>query len=273
MEKTDILQLLPDVPIDKVRGVPLLTLKQPQRRLEEIILPTSSKSAMEALLEEYRRDDVLHSYGLRCTDKVMFYGNSGCGKTLAAEVIAFELDRPLAIVRLDAIIAACPGEAAAKLEKVFNFMAQHALVVLFDNLEAFAKAYVNSQAYGAPHWMMAIILQMMDFYQGQSLILAATNYAAVLTATVWRCFDESIAFPLPDPVQIGQLLKLKLRGVRHQIDLDDDDLMAGLAHKSGADIDRLIRYAVKQMILRGQTFLTMEDVKNARDREDQRVLQ
>lgn len=63
---------LPQAPIDKERGLPLLDLRQPQRSLDEMILPATSATVIDELLEEHRRSDVLHSYGMKAASKIMF---------------------------------------------------------------------------------------------------------------------------------------------------------------------------------------------------------
>ncbi len=267
----NIHQLIPAAPVDKERGLPLLDIKQPKRSLEEIILPELSVLALEELLEEHRRSDVLRSYGMKPSGKVIFYGPPGCGKTLAAEVVAFELDRPLAIVRLDAMVSSFLGETAANLRKVFDFIAEHPMTVLFDEFDAISKERSDSGEHGELRRVVNAVLQMMDAYQGQSLILAATNHEQILDTAIWRRFDETIEFPLPNAHQLSQLLKLKLRGIRRQFELDDNELIASLTNKSGADIERVVRRAIKRMILRSQEFLTIKDLKNALARENQRT--
>ena len=70
-------------------------------------------------------------------------------------------------------------------------------------------------------------------------------------------------FPLPDSEQIKQILTLKLRGVRRQFEVDSKSLLTTLGKKSGADIERILRRAIKRMILREQEFLMIKDVKQA----------
>jgi ATP-dependent 26S proteasome regulatory subunit len=264
-------QLISDIPVDKERGLPLLDIRQPQRSLEELILPSQSILAIDELLEEHRRQDVLRSYGVQASGKVMFYGPPGCGKTLAAETIAFELDQPLAIVRLDTLISSYLGETAANLRKIFDFIAQHLLVVLFDEFDAIGKERSDSSEHGELHRVVNAVLQMMDAYQGQSLILAATNHEQILDSAIWRRFDEIIEFPLPNQDQLVQILQLKLRGIRRQFELDDKDILDDFVGLSGADIERIIRRAIKRMILRNQEFLTIKDLKKSLEREKQRV--
>lgn len=259
---------LPVPPVDKERGLPLLDIRQAQRPLEEMVLPESSQVAIEELLEEHRRADILRSFGMKPSGKIIFHGPPGCGKTLAAEVIAFELDLPLAIVRLDALVSSFLGETAANLRKVFDFIAEYPMVALFDEFDAIGKERADSGEHGELRRVVNAVLQMMDAYQGKSLILAATNHEQILDSAIWRRFDETIDFPLPSRDQIKQILSLKLRGVRRQFELDEKSLLDLFSKRSGADIERIVRRAVKRMILRSQEFLTVKDLKQAASRED-----
>jgi SpoVK/Ycf46/Vps4 family AAA+-type ATPase len=260
--------VLPIPPVDKERGLPLLDIRQAQRPLEEMVLSESSNTAIEELLEEHRRADVLRSFGMKPSGKVIFHGPPGCGKTLAAEVIAFELDLPLAIVRLDALVSSFLGETAANLRKVFDFIAEYPMVALFDEFDAIGKERSDTGEHGELRRVVNAVLQMMDAYQGKSLILAATNHEQILDSAIWRRFDETIDFPLPNREQIQQILSLKLRGVRRQFELDEKPLLDLFSKRSGADIERIVRRAVKRIILRNQEFLTVKDLKQAASRED-----
>jgi SpoVK/Ycf46/Vps4 family AAA+-type ATPase len=258
---------LPAVPTDKERGLPLLDLRQPQRALEELILPSTGQAAIEELLEEHRRQDVLHTYGLRASSKVLFFGPPGCGKTLAAEVIACELDLPLAIVRLDALVSSYLGETAANLRKVFDFIAQYPMVALFDEFDALGKERADSSEHGELRRVVNAVLQMMDAYRGKSLIIAATNHEQILDSAVWRRFDDTLEFPLPASEFLPRILQLKLRGVRRQFELEKREVVELFKGMSPADIERIIRRATKRMILRNQEFLGVNDLQQAKERE------
>jgi SpoVK/Ycf46/Vps4 family AAA+-type ATPase len=260
-------RLMPAVPTDKERGLPLLDIRQPQRSLEELVLPRLPQAAIEELLEEHRRQDVLRTYGLRASSKVLFFGPPGCGKTLAAEVIACELDLPLAIVRLDAMVSSYLGETSANLRKVFDFIDQYPLVALFDEFDALGKERADNSEHGELRRVVNAVLQMMDAYQGKSLLIAATNHEQILDSAVWRRFDDTLEFPLPDSKLLPQVLQLKLRGVRRQFETDATEVVDIFKGLSPADVERIVRRAVKRMILRNQEFLSVKDLVQAKERE------
>lgn len=259
---------LPLPPIDKEKGLGLLDIRQPSRSLEELILPAGSFIAIEELLEEHRRSDIINSFGMKPSNKIIFYGPPGCGKTLAAEVVAFELDMPLAIVRLDALVSALLGETAANLNKVFEFISINKMVVLFDEFDAIGKERSDSGEHGELRRVVNAVLQMMDAYMGESIILAATNHEHILDSAIWRRFDETVYFQPPGRKEITQILALKLRGVRRLFELDDSILIKVFDGRSGADIERIIRRAVKKMILKNKEFLTVKDLAQAASREN-----
>lgn len=262
-----LLRLPSNVPTDKERGLPLLDIRQSHRTLEELVLSKAGLSAIEDILEEHRREDVLRSYGLQPSSKVLFFGPPGCGKTMAAEVIACELDLPLAIVRLDALVSSYLGETAANLRKVFDFIDQNEVVALFDEFDALGKERADNSEHGELRRVVNAVLQMMDAYRGRSLLIAATNHEQILDSAVWRRFDDTIEFPLPSAALLPQVLQLKLRGVRRQFEVDAPALAKIFKGLSPADIERIARRAIKRMILRNQEFLAIKDLSQARERE------
>lgn len=260
--RNGLTSIISQIPKDKEKGFPLFDIKQPQRSIEELILSPENTSIIEELLEEHRRNDVLKSYGMKASQKIILFGPPGCGKTLAAEVIAYELDYPLAVVRLDALVSSYLGETASNLRKVFDFLSQYPLVVLFDEFDAIGKERGDTSEHGELRRVVNAVLQMIDAYQGKSLILAATNHEHLLDTAIWRRFDETIDFPIPTDSLIHKILSLKLRGVRRQFELDEPELINCLSGLSGADIERVVRRAIKRIILHNQEFLTLSDIKN-----------
>ncbi len=255
------------IPFDSERGLPLLSVREPLHQLDEVVLPAAGRMVIEDILEQHRRGDVLRSYGLRPVDKVLFYGPPGCGKTLTAEMLASELDRPLALIRLDSVVSSYLGETAANLRKVFDFIDSTPTVALFDEFDALGKERADSGEHGELKRVVNAVLQMLDAYQGKSLIVAATNHEGILDSAIWRRFEEVLFFPPPDRQALVELLKIKLRGVRRGFEIEDVSVLALFDGLSHADVERVVRRAIKDMILKGQEFLELRHLAKARERE------
>jgi SpoVK/Ycf46/Vps4 family AAA+-type ATPase len=257
------------VPVDRERNLALLDIREPVRRIEDVVLGGETQAAVEEVLQEHHHRERLGGYGLRPADRLLFYGPPGCGKTLTAEVIASELGLPLAIVRVDAVVSSYLGETAANLRKVFEFAAANAAVVLFDEFDALAKERADESEHGELRRVVNAVLQMMDAYLGRSVLIAATNHEAILDLAIWRRFEEVLIFEPPNVVQLRRLLALKLRGVRRQFEVDDvTTLFKGMTH---ADVERVLRRGIKDMVLAGEEFLAARHLDAAARREKPRL--
>jgi len=222
------------------------------------------------LLQEYHRVEVLRSHGLFPSDRLLFCGPPGCGKTLTAEVIAAELSLPLAIVRIDSVISSYLGETASNLRQVFDFASAMPTVMLFDEFDALAKERADQDDHGELKRVVNAFLQMLDGYDGKSLLIAATNHESILDSAVWRRFDEVLIFEKPNIEQIRRLLGIKLRGLRREFDIEDVGIAGLFKGMSHADIERILRRAAKDMILSGNEFLNKRHIQAAVRREDAR---
>lgn len=261
------LNSLPGLPISKDNGLALLEERAVIREEKDIILSDAAHSALDEILMEHNRADVLRSYGLQPAQKLLFCGPPGCGKTLAAEVVANSLSMPLVVVRLDSVISSFLGETASNLRKVFDFIAAHPVVALFDEFDALTKDRGDSADHGELKRSVNAVLQMMDSYRGESVLIATTNYEDLLDKAVWRRFDEVVRFEMPNLEQIKRLLALKLSGIRRNFEVDDAKVASSFKGMSHADIERVLRRAVKEMILSGREFLEKSHLDTALARE------
>ncbi len=261
------LHAVTELPTNKDSGLTLLEERAVIREEKDIILSDSTQSAINEILIEHNRADVLRSYGLLPAQKLLFCGPPGCGKTLAAEVIAHSLSLPLVLVRLDSVISSFLGETAANLRKVFDYVVRQPVVALFDEFDALTKDRGDTADHGELKRSVNAVLQMMDGYRGESLLIATTNYETLLDKAVWRRFDEVIGFEMPNLEQIKRLLALKLSGIRRNFEPDDGQIASLFKGLSHADIERVLRRAIKDMILSGREFLEKAHLDAALARE------
>ena len=263
-------RLVESIPTDRERGMPLLEVREPVRSLSDVVLSDENRSCIEELLMEHNRAETLQSFGMHAVDRILFCGPPGCGKTLTAEVVATELSRPLVIVRIDSVISSYLGETAASLRKVFDYISASPMVVLFDEFDALAKERSDLAEHGEIKRVVNAVLQMLDAYDGQSIMIAATNHEAILDSAIWRRFEEVLVFEPPNLEQVRKLLEMKLRGVRREFSSDDAKTVGMFNGMTYADVERVLRRAIKEMVLQGQEFLQVRHLENALRRENAR---
>ena len=256
------LDLNKNIPVDKERGLPLLELKGPVRGLDDVVLGDLNRESIKRILKEYNREEVLRSWGMRPVERILFCGPPGCGKTISAEALAFELNRSLCIIRLDSVVSSYLGETSANLRKVFDFIQSSSVVALFDEFDALGKERADVAEHGELKRVVNTFLQMLDGFSGKSLIIAATNHENILDSAIWRRFEDVLAFEYPTVAQIKNLLGIKLRGVRREFEYSRQvtDLFKNTSH---ADIERILKRAIKDMLLDGEEFLKLERIQNA----------
>jgi hypothetical protein len=261
IERPDV---FPDVPKDRERGFPLLDVTLPSTTWSRIVLTGSTRDGLLRIADENRRRDLLAASALKPTQRILFYGPPGCGKTLAAQVLATELSLPLVSVRLDALVSSYLGETAANLRRVFEFVERGQWVVLFDEFDALGKDRDSPVEHGELKRVVNALLQLMDSFGGESLLIAATNHEQLLDTGIWRRFDAVFEFPLPRKQDRLIMLRQFLAGFdTRQIGLEN--ISRSLAGASGADVERAALDAARHAVLRGSRAIGRADVLPALD--------
>jgi SpoVK/Ycf46/Vps4 family AAA+-type ATPase len=252
-----------DLPHDKERGLALLETREVIRRLDDLILNEDLRHGLRSFVDEHMKEELLRSYGLTPSTKMLFYGPPGCGKTASAEAIAGELGLPLFVVRLDSVISSFLGETAANLRRVFDFLARYRCIALFDEFDGLAKERADESDHGELKRVVNAVLQMMDGYHGRSIIIAATNHEQILDTAIWRRFDEALLFPLPNTRQLRSLIERRIRSIPRSADLLPPKLPPVFSGMSFADAERVIVRATKEMILEGGSTLNRPHLEAA----------
>jgi len=256
-------------PQDADRKTTLLEIKRPDRYLDDLVLGKTMRCLLDRLLCEFREWEVLLTNGLLPVRRVLFCGPSGCGKTATAEALAAELGLPLLYVRFDAVVSSLLGETAANLRKVFDYARRGQWVMLFDEFDAIGRSRDDITEHGEIKRVVNSFLQIMDNFDGRSLIIAATNFEQVLDPAVWRRFDEVIRFEKPTNDQLRLLIRKRLASLRFRDD-QVETLLKELSGATYADGERVCLDIRKSCVLRGDHQMHEEDIAEAMARHSYR---
>jgi SpoVK/Ycf46/Vps4 family AAA+-type ATPase len=124
-------------------------------------------------------------------------------------MIARELGLPLVALDLASVISSYLGRTGNNIKQSFEFAKRSPCVFFLDELDAVAKRRDDESDVGELKRLVTVLLQELDLWGPQNLLLAATNHGSLLDPAIWRRFDVAIDFPLPDAgelAKLGQLL-------------------------------------------------------------------
>ena len=265
------LTLYDPLPEDDDRQAPLIEIRRPKRYLRELVLDEKIVNVLVRFLVEFREWDVLEANGLAPIRRVLFCGPPGCGKTVTAEALAAELDLPLLYVRFDAVVSSLLGQTAANIRKVFEYASRGQWVVLFDEFDAIGRSRDDATEHSELKRVVNSFLQIMDSFQGQSLVIAATNFERALDPAVWRRFDEVVRFGLPTNEQLERAIRGRLSPLTfspHDIHVLLDALSGG----TYADAERVCLDVRRAAAIRGVRRAHRDDLHSAVERHSYRRL-
>lgn len=171
--------------------------KNPQKRIENLILPKMVKEECMELINEQNRAELLQSYGVEPRNKLLLVGPPGNGKTSLAEAIAESLMVPLLTVRYDSIVGSYLGETASRLSKLFECAKTRRCVLFFDEFETLGKERGDIHETGEIKRVVSSLLLQIDALPSYVVVIAATNHEALLDKAAWRRFQIRMDIPKP----------------------------------------------------------------------------
>lgn len=181
-------------------------------RLGDIVVDEEVKKELLHFLKENNSVEILHKYNLTVSNKLLLHGPSGCGKTLASYVVAGELEKPMYVVNLGAIVSSKLGETSKNLVKIFKKASQEESIIFIDEFDSLGKVRDYNQDHGEMKRVVNTILQLFDYLAPSSIVIAATNQENMIDDALIRRFDVNLKFSLPNNEQIEELINITLKG-------------------------------------------------------------
>lgn len=237
---------------DSLRGAAARLVQVPLRhgyRLEtsrtfaDLVVRDTTREALERLLFYVAQRDrvaeergLLQRFRLHTGPVALFSGRSGTGKTLAAEVIAHAVGRPLYVIDLSRLVSKYVGETEKNIDEVLSHGERAGAVLFFDEADSLfsARTEVSNANDRFANLEVGFLLQRIERHDG--LIILATNLQTAIDEAFLRRFHARIEFPFPEVDERRRIWELMLPdGVPRTGTLD----LAGLAQRhrlSGGDI-------------------------------------
>ena len=221
----------------------LATRLEPAYGWADLVLAERQLEVLQSISAYLRhRDRVLSEWGYETTVsraqglKVLFAGESGTGKTMAAQVLGGELGLEMFRVDLASTVSKYIGETEKNLERIFTAADGSNAILFFDEADAlFGKRSEVSDSHDRyANMEVAYLLQRMEAYPGA--VILATNFRRNLDDAFVRRLDFVIDFPFPEPADRRRIWERVLPPAAPVADDVDLDFLAERFKLSGGAI-------------------------------------
>jgi AAA+ superfamily predicted ATPase len=177
----------------------------PKYTWDDIVLHFNQITQLKDICKEAEYRDLVYqkwgfaaklSYGKGLN--VLFSGSSGTGKTMAAEVIAHQLQLDLYKIDLSQIVSKYIGETEKNLHRIFTAASNSNAILFFDEADALfgKRSEVQDARDRYANIEVGYLLQKMEEYDGITIL--TTNLRSNIDAAFERRLRFIIEFPLPD---------------------------------------------------------------------------
>jgi len=209
-DTTDTPELLPGKIWDACRAHERPRLDALAQRLEpkatwdNIVLPEAELDLLHQIAAQVgQRSKVYGDWGFaRKMNRgfgisALFAGDSGVGKTMAAEVLANELRLNLYRIDLSAVVSKYIGETEKNLRRLFDAAEDGGAILFFDEADALfgKRSEVKDSHDRYANIEINYLLQRIESYRG--LAILATNMKSALDTAFMRRLRFVVNFPFP----------------------------------------------------------------------------
>jgi len=163
---------------------------------------------------------------------------------------------------LDSLVSSLLGNTSKNIKKIFNYANDKPCILFLDEFDAIAKARDDSNELGELKRVVNSLLQNIDKYVENNILIAATNHHNMLDSAIWRRFNETIFIDKPGIEERLELVENLLCKYPNSI-LDDTKKQKTIAMLvdgfSPSDLKNLCSIAIKNNIINDKTELSFEE--------------
>ncbi len=208
--------------------------------------------------------------GARIPRGVLLVGPPGTGKTLLAKSVAGEAGVPFFSITGSDFVELYVGIGAARVRDLFSQAKKNAPCIIFiDEIDAVGRQ--RGTGIGGGHdereqTLNQLLVEMDGFVGNEGIIvMAATNRADVLDPALLRSgrFDRQVHVLPPDTKGREDIFKIHARNKHFAGDVSPHEVALLTSGFVGADIENLCNEAALLAVRRGQSEITMQDLKDS----------
>ncbi len=232
-----------------------------------------AKEEVKELVDFLKDPGKFQKVGGKIPCGVLLIGSPGTGKTLLARAVAGEAKVPFFTISGSDFVEMFVGVGASRVRDMFEQAKKHAPCIIFiDELDAVGRH--RGAGLGGGHdereQTLNQLLVEMDGFEGKEgvIVVAATNRPDVLDPALLRPgrFDRQVVVPLPDIRGREQILKVHMRKVPSEKDVNPAVIARGTPGFSGADLANLVNEAALFAARENKRKVSMHEYEKAKDK-------
>ncbi len=243
-------------------------------RFTDVAGVDEAKQELEEVIDFLKNPGKFGELGGKIPKGILLVGPPGTGKTLLAKAVAGESGVPFFSMSGSDFVEMFVGLGAARVRDLFVQAKEKAPCIIFiDELDALGKARGIGGVMGGhderEQTLNQLLVEMDGFDSKVGVILmAATNRPEILDPALLRPgrFDRHILVDRPDKVGRADILKVHLRNVKTEPDVDVEKLAAMTPGMVGADLANLANEAALLAVRRNKKLVGMSEFQEAVER-------
>lgn len=251
----------------------LLTQDQIKTTFADVAGCDEAKEEVSELVEFLRDPGKFQRLGGKIPRGVLLVGSPGTGKTLLAKAVAGEAKVPFFTISGSDFVEMFVGVGASRVRDMFEQAKKQAPCIIFiDEIDAVGRHRGAGMGGGNDEREQTLnqLLVEMDGFEPNDgvIVIAATNRPDVLDKALLRPgrFDRQVVVPLPDIRGREQILKVHMRKVPLDDDVNPAVIARGTPGFSGADLANLVNEAALYSARTNRRLVSMEEFDKAKDK-------
>jgi len=251
----------------------LFSAVQKKMTFKDVAGVEEAKEELQEIVGFLKEPQKFQKLGGRIPKGVILIGAPGTGKTLLARAVAGEADVPFFSISGSDFVEMFVGVGASRVRDLFDQGKKHAPCLIFiDEIDAVGRQ--RGAGLGGGHdereqTLNQLLVEMDGFDSNEGIILiAATNRPDILDSALLRPgrFDRRVIVNMPDVKGREEILKVHIRKIPLDKDVDLKVLARSTPGFSGADLANMVNEAALVGARHSQATVTMKDLEYAKDK-------
>lgn len=228
-----------------------------------------AKESLKEIVDFLHRPEKYTEIGAKLPRGALLVGPPGTGKTLLAKAVAGEANVPFYSLSGSSFVEMFVGVGASRVRDLFKDALENSPCIIFiDEIDAIGKSRDNT--WGSNDEREQTLNQLLSEMDGFDItkgivVIGATNRPEVLDEALLRPgrFDRRIIVDKPDLKGREDILKVHLKNVKTDENINFKQIALGTSGCSGADIANMVNEAALKAVREGRETVNQDDLMEA----------